>query len=403
MQTLTNPQMSAERTNIKPINIIYVGNIAGLSYQLFHMESMDVRITQYNNGIIAYNEIKNSIVKPDVMICDHQLYGIPSIDFYQMIRRIENFNPVFILISQGKISEGLVDRAFNLQIDDVIEFPFKRAALSKRIQFLIKNKTSGKINPSEIIKDRANSASILKRSFDILFASIALIMLSPLLLIVAILIKIDSKGPVFFTSKRVGSGYKIFNFYKFRSMKTGAENLVDTMKDQNQYKNGTESLTENDHCTECEELGQACSAILFIDGKHICEKKFSEQKKNSNSSFMKFKNDPRVTKLGQFIRKTSIDELPQLINILKGDMSFVGNRPLPLYEAEQLTSDDWAERFNAPAGLTGLWQVTKRGKSDMSEEERKQLDNTYAKTHSFLGDIALILKTIPALTQKENV
>ena len=106
---------------------------------------------------------------------------------------------------------------------------------------------------------------------------------------------------------------------------------------------------------------------------------------------------------GHFLRKSSIDELPQLFNILKGDMSFVGNRPLPIYEAEQLTTDDWSQRFNAPAGLTGLWQVTKRGKSDMSEDERKQLDNTYAKNHSFWGDISLILKTFPALAQKENV
>jgi lipopolysaccharide/colanic/teichoic acid biosynthesis glycosyltransferase len=118
---------------------------------------------------------------------------------------------------------------------------------------------------------------------------------------------------------------------------------------------------------------------------------------------MKFVNDPRVTKLGQFLRKSSIDELPQLVNIFKGDMSFVGNRPLPLYEAEQLTSDEWSERFNAPAGLTGLWQVNKRGKSGMSEAERKELDNTYARTHTFFGDMSLILKTIPALTQKENV
>ena len=84
-------------------------------------------------------------------------------------------------------------------------------------------------------------------------------------------------------------------------------------------------------------------------------------------------------------------------------MSFVGNRPLPLYEAEQLTTDKWSLRFNAPAGLTGLWQVSKRGKSDMSEEERKELDNTYARTHTFLGDIKLIFRTFPALTQKENV
>jgi lipopolysaccharide/colanic/teichoic acid biosynthesis glycosyltransferase len=121
-------------------------------------------------------------------------------------------------------------------------------------------------------------------------------------------------------------------------------------------------------------------------------------------TFVKIANDPRITKIGKFIRNSSIDELPQLFNVLKGDMSLVGNRPLPLYEAEQLTSDEWALRFLAPAGMTGLWQVTKRGKGGaMSVEERIGLDLTYAKNYSVWYDIQLILKTIPALFQKENV
>jgi lipopolysaccharide/colanic/teichoic acid biosynthesis glycosyltransferase len=121
-------------------------------------------------------------------------------------------------------------------------------------------------------------------------------------------------------------------------------------------------------------------------------------------TFVKIANDPRVTKIGKFIRNSSIDELPQLFNVMKGDMSLVGNRPLPLYEAEQLTSDEWALRFLAPAGMTGLWQVTKRGKGgEMSVEERIGLDLTYAKNYSVWYDIKLILRTIPALFQKENV
>jgi lipopolysaccharide/colanic/teichoic acid biosynthesis glycosyltransferase len=122
-----------------------------------------------------------------------------------------------------------------------------------------------------------------------------------------------------------------------------------------------------------------------------------------NSAFIKIKDDPRVTKVGKVLRNTSIDELPQLVNVLFGDMSIVGNRPLPLYEAEKLTTDKYALRFMAPAGITGLWQVMKRGKGEMSEEERLLLDNNYAQNHSFLYDIALILKTIPALFQKESV
>ena len=119
---------------------------------------------------------------------------------------------------------------------------------------------------------------------------------------------------------------------------------------------------------------------------------------------MKLENDPRITKVGHFIRKYSIDELPQLFNILKGDMSIVGNRPLPLYEAELLTKDDYIDRFMAPAGLTGLWQVEKRGDAGkLSAEERKQLDIKYAQNYSFWMDIKIILKTITAFIQKENV
>jgi lipopolysaccharide/colanic/teichoic acid biosynthesis glycosyltransferase len=124
---------------------------------------------------------------------------------------------------------------------------------------------------------------------------------------------------------------------------------------------------------------------------------------------VKIADDPRITKVGRFIRNTSIDELPQLINVIKGDMSIVGNRPLPVYEAELLTKDDLSKRFLAPAGITGLWQVELRGRGgDMSEDERKRLDNEYADhfigdNYSFWYDFKLILRTIPALLQKDTV
>lgn len=123
----------------------------------------------------------------------------------------------------------------------------------------------------------------------------------------------------------------------------------------------------------------------------------------SNGVFFKIKNDPRITKFGQFIRSTSLDEIPQLFNVLIGDMSLVGNRPLPLYEAEKLTKDQIAWRFLAPAGITGLWQITKRGKDNMSEEERIALDMEYAMKNSLLLDVKIMLKTVPALLQKEKV
>jgi hypothetical protein len=194
-------------------------------------------------------------------------------------------------------------------------------------------------------------------------------------------------------------------------MYTGSELKLKELSHLNQYKkdekpsrytvNGAES------CPRCAAMPdeEFCSPVLYIGGEEICEYWYGVMKKRGKiSTFIKIENDPRITKIGRIIRNTSIDELPQLFNVLNGSMSIVGNRPLPLYEAELLTSDDWGARFMAPAGITGLWQVELRGKGGvMSEEERKALDNKYAETYSFWGDIKLILSTIPALLQKQNV
>jgi lipopolysaccharide/colanic/teichoic acid biosynthesis glycosyltransferase len=123
---------------------------------------------------------------------------------------------------------------------------------------------------------------------------------------------------------------------------------------------------------------------------------------NRASAFVKIKNDPRVSQVGKFLRKTSIDELPQLFNVLMGHMSIVGNRPLPLYEAEKLLANDYISRFDAPAGITGLWQVIKKEKPDLSEQDRIDLDIKYSKEVSFLNDLWIILKTPAALLQNQN-
>lgn len=399
METLINLQKNTTVLSLnKTIKIVYVGEIKELNFKLKCLEGLDTDVIHYENSIVAYHDLKKNKVKADIVICDSNMIGINAIELHQLTKKITHLNLAYIIVTKSELSQFYIERARNLKVDDIIEYPIYLSQLAIKIKLVISNKLE---EQKTIVPEKVKS-NYLKRAFDITFSLLALIILSPVLLIVALLIKIDSKGPVLFTSKRVGSGYQIFDFFKFRSMKTGAEQLIDHMKGQNQYK-AVLNVKEDNICEECEKLGQACSSILFIDGKHVCENSYSRNKKNASSSFMKFKDDPRVTKLGAFLRKSSIDELPQLLNILKGDMSFVGNRPLPLYEAEQLTSDEWSERFNAPAGLTGLWQVSKRGKSDMSEEERKQLDNIYARTHSFFGDIVLILRTFPALTQKESV
>ncbi|MBK8845910.1 MAG: sugar transferase [Bacteroidetes bacterium] len=242
-----------------------------------------------------------------------------------------------------------------------------------------------------------------KRSYDICAALAGLILFSPVLIVAAILIKLTSRGNIFYVSPRVGQYYKTFGMIKFRTMYAQSDKQTGLMKDLNQYKTSTDSSTIRT-CPFCEILTETCSTLLIADDVVICENLHLMRKaQKKEAAFMKIANDPRVTPLGKLLRKTSIDELPQLINILKGDMSLIGNRPLPLYEAEKLTTDDAISRFNAPSGLTGLWQITKRGKGEVSEQERIELDKTYAKEFSFKTDFKIFMKTFPALLQEENV
>ena len=290
-------------------------------------------------------------------------------------------------------------------INNTIPFEAPQEAIESLINFQ-KRRKQQKIK--DIQKKGENIQTfklpVWKRCFDIVSSGFALIILSPLLIITAIAIRMESKGAVIYKSKRVGSNYQIFDFLKFRSMYTNADKHLKDYNSLNQYQ--TDSIEEDIIWEETPDFEENENEIVLISDDFVISeeayinKKTQEQK----NAFVKLENDPRITRIGRIIRKYSIDELPQLINILKGDMSVVGNRPLPLYEAELLTSDEYIDRFMAPAGLTGLWQVEKRGNSGkMSADERKQLDIKYAKTCSFWLDMKIILKTVTAFIQKENV
>ncbi len=194
----------------------------------------------------------------------------------------------------------------------------------------------------------SNLYSIGKRLFDIFAALAAIIVLSPIFLAVAVIIKIDSRGPVFFHQKRVGLMGKSFYMHKFRSMVSDAEQRFKEVEDQNEI-----------------------SGFMF-----------------------KIKNDPRVTRVGRFIRKTSIDELPQLFNVLKGEMSIVGPRPPIGREVQKY--DAWHNlRLSVKPGITGLWQIS--GRNDIGFEDMCRLDLKYIRERNFKYDIKIILKTIPVL------
>ena len=310
-------------------------------------------------------------------------------------------------------------------INDTIDANASITELNKKIQFIADRE--GMLFDDAPSKHRILRFKIplWKRLFDIFFSLLAIIILSPVFIITAIAIRLESKGPIIFKSKRVGTNYTVFNFLKFRSMYADAEQrLKEVAKEAgNQYAEKDEPKLEEHQSVITAPLGDEAEMMMMDLGMEsdmmisddevmlvgddfvVAESDFNKEKEEeNNNAFVKIENDPRVTKVGKFIRKYSIDELPQLFNILKGDMSIVGNRPLPLYEAEKLTVDSSIDRFMAPAGLTGLWQVEERGKGGMmSAEERKQLDITYGQTYNFALDMKIIFRTLTAFIQKDNV
>jgi lipopolysaccharide/colanic/teichoic acid biosynthesis glycosyltransferase len=356
----------------------------------------------YPNGVALHYALQKQMPYKAI-ISDDEMRGVNGISLRRALNKLGYGRIPFIsLINQE--SELQTAEALKEGVSDYFVKPLDEKALRLRVPFLAENATNKVAAETEM----PYKLPLIKRIFDIFFASLALIMLSPLFLIVYIAVRLESKGPVFYYSLRVGTGYKVFKFYKFRSMFTGADAKLKDLSHLNQYnlakEKAVESVAVKELCDLCEQSGTGCRYPLYADDKMICEQLYKQQQASKiDSAFIKIKNDPRITKVGNFIRNTSIDELPQLWNVIIGDMSIVGNRPLPLYEAEKITTDRYALRFMAPAGITGLWQVEKRGRGEMSEDERLQLDNDYARTHSFANDIRLILRTIPALFQSENV
>ena len=194
----------------------------------------------------------------------------------------------------------------------------------------------------------SSKTPIIKRAFDILSSGLVILLISPILIAVAVAIRLESKGPIFYYSYRVGKNYKIFKFYKFRSMRTDADQLVDKLKHLNQYGNDEKIELEEKALDRHAIAYNSHDQVVINDESYTGLQQFEDFKEQDNAnSFVKFKNDPRITRVGKFIRNTSIDELPQLFNILKGDMSVVGNRPLPIYEAQKLTTDKAVGRFLA--------------------------------------------------------
>jgi len=384
-------------------SLIYIG---GESNTISHFSSiLNNRINFFSRYLDAENFIISQSASERVLILFEKgkiEEDLPKIGYLK-----DKFPGAYIVLVTKYLPKEEIREYKRAGVGDTSSPTVSKERLLNAIEFLERN-------PEIILSSFTDSRElsfytvpVWKRVFDILFSLIALIALMPLLIVVVIAIVVESSGAPIYCSQRVGSNYKIFNFYKFRSMYRDSESRVEELKELNRYRADNSENREEEHLESDEFLSkQFMETTLYVtDDKILKEEEYLKQKKIKESeTFVKYSDDPRVTAVGRILRKYSIDELPQLYNILRGDMSVVGNRPLPLYEAEQLTSDQYIDRFLAPCGLTGLWQVEKRGdEGKLSPEERRQLDLYYAKNYSIWMDIKIIFKTFSAFIQKENV
>ena len=398
------------------IGIVYLGKNPNTRDKLKYVPGQIVRMTStYKDAAkLCVPRVKNEHF---IVFFER---GVISEDITSITYLKKKCPGLYIILLTGLLSNEERLTYQKCGINDTLNKDSSVTEINKKIQFITSRENI-------LFDDKASSKNILhfkipiwKRTFDIVFSLIALIILSPVFIITAIAIKLESNGPVLFKSKRVGTNYTVFDFLKFRSMFMDSDKrLKELSKTQNQYSDKIEepvvpvghfNANVDDNTAIGDDLGAEMlisdeEVMLVGDDFVVSETSFNKQKNEDiNNAFVKIENDPRITKVGHFIRKYSIDELPQLVNILKGDMSVVGNRPLPLYEAEKLTSDESIDRFMAPAGLTGLWQVEKRGDSGkLSADERKQLDITYGQTYNFILDMKIIFKTLTAFIQKDDV
>ncbi len=280
-----------------------------------------------------------------------------SVNNLKSILKNKNIDEIIYTDDDNKYSYSNIMEA--LRLGDKNRVDFKIAPNLYGI-YSIKNRISiiGGIPLIEIIRTPLEGwGRIVKRIFDITGSIIGLIIFSPLFLIISAIIKMGSSGPIFYKHERLGRGGKIFKVYKFRSMKPNADEILKEMLEKDPTK------------------------------REEFEKDF------------KLKDDPRITKIGKILRKTSLDEIPQFVNVLKGEMSLVGPRPIIIDESDKYGGSKYQRSIVKP-GITGLWQIN--GRNDLDYSERAYLDIYYVENWSILLDIKIIFKTLGVFFKKNG-
>jgi undecaprenyl-phosphate galactose phosphotransferase len=332
--------------NLLSENVLIIG--AGKRGKLLASKIMEEQ--EFQSKVIGF--LDDNIERGMIVFQDFKILG--KLDDIKKVIKDYRVNSVYLAIDN--ISKN---RLYSI-ISDALQYNSYIHVSSEIMEILPAKLNVDKVKDLPVV--RSNSSldgaynNYFKRILDVLFTSIGVVIISPLLLFIAVGVKLSSPGPIIFKQKRIGKNGKFFDFYKFRSMVVGSDN------DESRKKEMIDLIKGNNN--------------------------------NSNGGSTKVVNQSRITKFGKFIRKYSFDELPQLFNVIKGDMSLVGPRPCLPYEYE--VYDDWHKRrLSVKPGCTGLWQVTSR--SETSYDDMVILDIYYLQNISPWFDLQLLLKTIPIL------
>ncbi|SHN36330.1 sugar transferase [Chitinophaga sp. CF418] len=347
-----------KRENLPAIWVIE--RSTGIRYILNNLLSRFAQIYTFDRYEKAISYIRKGIV-PDIII----VTGDSTASVFSDLQNVKDNS--IILLLPDRLERPLPDE-YSRKLARCFLIPFDPIELRNVVSYLLMQSANEyRVDRNKyklVIQSPLPGESFFwRRTFDILFSTLLIFLVAPVFVLIAIIIKLESKGPVFYVANRAGQGYNIFKFFKFRTMVQQADKMMEQLKYMNQYSN-----------------------------------------EGSGPVFFKISNDPRVTKFGAFLRNTGLDELPQLFNILKGDMSFIGNRPLPLYEASSLTSEWGADRFMAPAGMTGIWGVLKKGeKEELSTKQRITIETNYARKRSWSYNWSIIRGAIFASVRRKLV
>ena len=389
------------------IGVVYLGNNLKTQERLKYIPGQLVRMaTNYKNAAqICTPHVSNEhfLVFYERNVLNEDITAITYLR-----KKCPN---VYIILMTDTMTEEERNTYLKCGINDTIHFEASVTDLNKKIQFISDREYilfSSEAPWRGILKFKI---PVWKRLFDIIVASLAIIVLSPIFILTAIAIKMESKGPVLFKSKRVGTNYAIFDFLKFRSMYADAEHqLKELSKEHNQYKEqaseesksaSTAPLDDQANLammnmgTDTEMMISDEEIMLVGDDFVVSETDFNKQKEEEiNNAFVKIEDDPRVTKVGKFIRKFSIDELPQLFNILKGDMSLIGPRPPLTYHPWPIGQYTPHQRrmFEVRPGITGWAQV--HGRKDVEWNHRIELSVWYVDHLSLALDVKIFFMTI---------